>query len=248
MTTALRQPAIVRLGQIRAPQARLVCVPQAGGGTATFRPLTAVLPPSIDLCAVRLPGRESRRREQSLRRMEDVTAEIIGGLSGMDDLPLVLLGYCSGAITAYQVASELAQTGRPPARLIVLASPGPRVIPADGWAHTLSEPEFLDYLRRFQVTPEQILGNRELFTMFEPGVRADFETFETWAYRPGPPLDLPVTVIGARDDSSVDFEELLMWHSHTIREFTVRILPGGHDFLGAATNRLGQVLAKEICP
>jgi surfactin synthase thioesterase subunit len=247
MTSVQHQSAIVRLAQARSPRLRLLCFPQAGGGSATFRPLAAVLPPTVDLCAVRLPGRETRRREPVLHGMDDVLVEVMTALTGLDDLPMALLGYCSGSIIAYRVAQELAVSrGKPPVRLIVLASPGPRVVPTRDWVHPLSRPGLVERLRRFQVTPDLILDDADLFDIFEPGVRADFEVFETWDYRPGPPLDLPITVIGAREDASVAFDELLMWHDHTNREFTVRIMPGGHNFLGSATSRLGEMLASDL--
>ncbi|SNT48507.1 Surfactin synthase thioesterase subunit [Asanoa hainanensis] len=246
MTTTLSQNAIVRLGQPRSAAVRLVCVPHAGGGTATFRPLSPELPPRVDLCAVRLPGRESRRREPALHRMDEIVAEIVQGLEQLDDLPVALLGYCSGAISAYAVASELVDRGRPPVRLIAVASPGPRVVAPDRWMHNQDHDTLVDYLRRSGVTPELILADASLFAMFEPGVRADFETFETWEYEPGARLDLPITAIGANEDTTVDLGDLLMWRDQTSREFTLRMLPGGHDFLGAATGWLGRTLATEL--
>jgi medium-chain acyl-[acyl-carrier-protein] hydrolase len=166
----------------------------------------------------------------------------------MDDLPLALLGYCSGSFAAYQLAKSLAATGRPPLRLIVLASPGPRVIQPHRQVHGLSRPQLLDYLRGARITPESLLADPNLFALFEPAIRADFETYETWIPDVSEPLPLPVTVVGAREDDSVDLHDLLMWQHHTIDEFTLRMLPGGHDFLGAATPRLARTLCGELRP
>jgi hypothetical protein len=40
------------------PQAhlRLVCLPYAGGGASLYRPWAALLPDTIELCAIQLPG------------------------------------------------------------------------------------------------------------------------------------------------------------------------------------------------
>ncbi|MFG1780493.1 thioesterase II family protein [Micromonospora sp. NPDC049051] len=244
--TVRPQSTIVRIGAVTDPRVRLLCFPQAGGGTATFRPLSAVFPPSVDLCALRLPGRESRRRETPLTDMHETVAEVIKTLGEWDDVPLALLGYCSGSFVAYQVARELTQAGRPPVRLIVLASPGPRVVAPERRIHTLAEPDLITYLRDSRITPESVLSDRNLFGMFEPAIRADFAVYENWDYQPGAPLGMPVTVVGAREDASVDFADLAMWQDHTSKDFTLRIMPGGHDFLGSASARLGELLLAEL--
>lgn len=241
------QSTLVRLGMVRSPRARLLCFPRAGSGTASFRPLRSELPPDIDVCALRLPGRESRRRDTPLTTMDEAVAEVVKALDGLDDLPLVLVGYCSGANVAYQVARELLRTGRgAPAKLLVLSKPGPRSIPPEQWVHTLPEPKLMAYLRESGMTPESVLSDPELFTMFEPVIRADFQVFETHEDNDEGALDIPVTVVGARDDTLVDFADLLAWRDHTSREFTLTVIPGGHDFLNAATGRLGRVVSGEL--
>ncbi len=246
MTGVLAQPIIARLGASRSPRVRLLCVPQAGGGTATFRPLGNDLPTSIDLCSLRLPGRESRRREEPIRRMPALVDEVASGLRALDDLPLALLGYCSGSFAAYELARLLIAAGSPPVGLIVLASPGPRVVHPDRQVHGLPRPRLLDYLRAARITPESLLADPRLFGLFEPAIRADFETYETWVPDTSVPLPVPVTVIGARDDDSVDLDDLLMWQHHTTDEFSLRMLPGGHDFLGPAITLLARTLRREL--
>ena len=245
MTATLTQPVIARLGASRNPRVRLLCIPQAGGGTATFRPLSNDLPAAIDLCSLRLPGRESRRREEPIRRMPALVEQVTSGLRALDNLPLALLGYCSGSFAAYEVARLLAATGSAPIRLIVLASPGPRIVHPDRQVHALPQPQLLDYLRAARITPESLLADPAVFHLFEPAVRADFETYESWVPDTRVPLPAPVTVIGAREDDSVDLDDLMMWQHHTTDEFTLRILPGGHNFLGSTTP-LAAALCREL--
>jgi surfactin synthase thioesterase subunit len=248
MTATTVEPTIARLGAGRGARLRLLCFPPAGAGAATFRPLAHGLPPSIELCALRLPGRESRRREVPFRRMAALVEDIVSGLRTLDDMPLALLGYCSGSFGAFELARRSALAGRAPVRLIVLASPGPRVVRPERQVHGLSRPRLLEYLRAAGISPESLLANPQLFELFEPAIRADFETYETWVPETGAPLPLPVSVIGARDDASVDLADLLTWQRHTSDEFSLRILPGGHNFLGSATPALARTLQRELLP
>jgi medium-chain acyl-[acyl-carrier-protein] hydrolase len=168
----------------------------------------------------------------------------------MDDLPVALLGYCSGAFVAYEVARRLDRAGRPAQALVVLASPGPRIVRPDRRVHDLPVERLIEYLRSARVTPESILADRQLFEMFLPAIRADFETYETWDPLENgrvAALSAPVIVIGARADESVDQSDLLMWSDLTTDQFTLRMLPGGHDFLSASAPEVGRVLATDLC-
>jgi medium-chain acyl-[acyl-carrier-protein] hydrolase len=241
-----RQALIRRLGPERRAGLRLLCIPQAGAGTAVFRPLAAAI--AADLYAVQLPGRETRRREPPYRQMDQLLDALVSALDDLPGPPLALLGYCSGAFVAFELARRLARTGHPlaPVRLIACAAPGPQVVDRARGVHRKTRPHLVSYLREYEITPELILGDESVFAVFEPAIRADFELFEAEPYRPGPPLDLPVSVIGGRDDLGVEFTELLAWRDVTAGEFSVRLLPGGHGFISTATAATARAISAEL--
>jgi medium-chain acyl-[acyl-carrier-protein] hydrolase len=247
LTTTGKGPAFVRLGPVGRARVRLLCFPQAGGGTATFRPLSSELPAEIDLLALRLPGRETRRREPPFRRMGDVVAALADELDGYRDLPLAMFGYCAGSYTMFELARHLLRTGRTaPAALFVCASAGPVIINRTRNVHLMPDQEFKAYLNEFRLTPEAILADPNLFGIFEPAIRADFEVYETDPFVPGDPVDIPFSVIGARDDASVAFDELLEWREHTTGPFTLRVLAGGHNFFTTGVSALGGFIANDL--
>ena len=67
---------------IAKPRLRLFCFPHAGSGAAQFRPWADLMPPDVELCAVRLPGRETRLRV-------GVTSEANAGDPGLQDRPRI---------------------------------------------------------------------------------------------------------------------------------------------------------------
>jgi surfactin synthase thioesterase subunit len=242
----MTNPWIVRLGPVGDARVRLLCIPQAGGGTATFRPLAGELPREIDLMALRLPGRETRRREPEIRRMDELVPALTEALDDYKDLPLALFGYCSGAYAMFELARHLIRTGRPaPVRLFVCASAGPMIVNRARNVHLMPEGQFKDYLAKFRVTPEQILNDPTLFAIFESAIRADFAVYETAPFVPGP-VAIPITAIGARDDLSVDVEELLEWREHTTSAFTLHVLQGAHNFFTADLTTLAHTLTLHL--
>jgi surfactin synthase thioesterase subunit len=246
VTGARPQELIGPLRPARDARIRLLCLPQAGAGTAGLRPLAAAVPGPVDVCAVRLPGREGRRRETPYRRMDKLVDDLMAVLRGQADRPLALLGYCSGAFVAFDLARRMTACGSAPVALFACAAPGPQIVDRTRGVHQMPRSRLVAYLREYEITPELILGDESVFEVFEPAIRADFELFEAASYVPGEPLGLPISVIGGRDDRGVDFAELLGWRELTSGEFAVRLIPGGHDFMTTAAAAAGRAIGRDL--
>jgi medium-chain acyl-[acyl-carrier-protein] hydrolase len=238
---------IVRLNRPSWPRARLLCIPQSGGGPATFRPLAGQVPADIDLLALRPPGRESRRLEPPVTVMDDLVKAVADALDEYLELPLALFGYCSGAFAMAELAREIHPAGQPRlTRLFACGACSPGQADRDRQVHAMPGAQLRQYLRAFGIMPAQILDDPDLFGIFEPVIRADFQVWEKAPYIHGPPLPVPITVIGGRADPMVEFRELLDWRHYTSDEFMLRLFPGGHDFFTTGVQALGTAIATDM--
>jgi surfactin synthase thioesterase subunit len=70
-----------------------------------------------------------------------------------------------------------------------------------------------------------------------PLLRADFSVVETYSYRPGAPLDCPVTVFGGLQDAEVSRQDLEAWGELTNAAFSLRMLAGDHFFLNTPSTQ-----------
>src|ERR1700759_3287184 len=89
------------------PRLRLLCFPYAGGTALLYRRWPDLLPPSIDVCPVELPGHGFRFSEDLARDMAglcDVLAPAIERLC--DGVPLALFGHSMGARVAFEIAQR----------------------------------------------------------------------------------------------------------------------------------------------
>ena len=232
------------------PQAalRLFCFPYAGGGASVYRLWPQELPEWVEVCAVQLPGRESRWREQPFRRMEPLADAVTAALAPWLDRPYAFFGHSMGGALAFEVTQRLVASGnggdgrrRAPLHLFVSGRSAPGVRDEEEPIHELPRDEFIEAIRGYSGTPEEVLQNRELMELVEPLLRADFAVSET--YRPEPeraPLDLPVTALGGVGDEDVPEEDLDAWRHETRGPFRRQMFDGGHFFL---TERHADVLA-----
>jgi surfactin synthase thioesterase subunit len=251
MVTAAR-PAIVRIGPRAAPRYRLLCVPYAGAGTAAYRDFAEVLPPWLEVWAVRLPARENRVAEPPLTDLTSVVTALVDEFAhddpfGREPLPYALFGHSMGALVCFELARALRRGGLPePAHLAVSGRRAPRIPDELPSIHRLPMPRFLDEVRRLGGIPERLLAEPELMALLAPALRADFAVCETYRHADEPPLPYGISAFGGRADPTTTPEQLELWREETSAEFTIRLHPGDHFFLHAHHRQILADLCRDL--
>jgi medium-chain acyl-[acyl-carrier-protein] hydrolase len=226
---------------------RLFCFPYAGGGASLYRLWAQHLPSEIEVVAVQLPGRETRLREASYTNMTPLVSDLAAALPPFQDKPFAFFGYSLGALVAFEVTRELRRQGLSmPLHLFVAARSAPEIASSRPPIHHLSDAEFIEGLRQYKGTPEEVLQNQELIQLLLPLLRADFTTVETYNYQEEAPLDIPLSAFGGIADEDISREEMDAWRAHTAKNFTLRMLPGDHFFITSARMPLLQSVVRDI--
>jgi medium-chain acyl-[acyl-carrier-protein] hydrolase len=228
---------------------RLFCFPYAGGGAGVYRRWPAAMPAGVEVCAVQLPGREGRLRETPFNRMGPLVDALAAALRPHLDRPFAFFGHSMGALLAFELARRLRREGLPgPLHLFVSGRRPPQDPDREERLHGLSDAQLRDALRRLGGTPREVLEHDEMMRLLTPMLRADLAVVETYRHEPAPPLDCPVTVLGALDDPKAPAEGLPGWAGHTRGPFRVRTLPGNHFFLHSAEAQVLGVVSQELTP
>jgi medium-chain acyl-[acyl-carrier-protein] hydrolase len=225
----------------------MFCFPHVGAGGAAFNTWLDLVPAEVELCAIRLPGRENRLREPLLDDWRELFESLEPVLTPLFDLPFVLLGHCSGSVLAYELARRLqAAGGARPAMLILSSTDGPSVRRIDDPLHLLPRREMLSRVVEFGGMARQVLDDPELMEIFERILRADYRVIERLEYSAGPPLDVPITVVGGRHDEFVSCRGMAAWSAETTTEFSLHLLDAGHYILGEAGELVAQVMRRLV--
>ncbi len=212
---------------------RLVCLPNAGGGTADFH--RWIRHPSwssdVQLLPARLPGRESRLAERPYRNLEPLVDDLADELP--TDEPYVIYGHSMGAWTAFELVHRLRDRSAPqPRALLVGARHAPHLPTSTPALGRLPQSEFLEGMQaRYGAIPKVLLDDPELLRTFLPALRADVVALDDYRFVERPPLDLPLTVFHAPDDPTMSEAEAQAWSVHTSADFTRIPVSGGHFFL-----------------
>jgi surfactin synthase thioesterase subunit len=209
---------------------RLFCVPHAGAGASVFRPWVGQLP-GVSVCALQPPGREGRAAQPQYERMAPLADEFARTvLDAAGGGRYAVYGHSLGALVGYETVRRIRDLGGPaPVHLFVSGCGAPELSGETGpRVSAMSEAQIAALMSRLGGTPESLLAEPALLRMFLPPFRADFVLKESYAYRPGPPLDVPLTALAATADQRVGTGEMAAWAGHTTGPFRLHTLVGGH--------------------
>lgn len=231
------------------PQAavRLFCFTYAGGGTAFYSTWPAALPAEVEVCPIRLPGRESRLSEKPYTRVEAIVPPLMEALQPFLDKPFVFFGHSMGGFVAFETAVALRAAALPqPQQLFISGTRAAHLPDPDEPIYHLPREVFISELRRLNGTPEAVLENKDLLDLLLPVIRADFEASDLYKISNLEPLGIPITAFGGTDDPKATPGQLAAWRERTTAAFKLHILPGDHFFLHSQKEALLKLLAAEL--
>lgn len=213
-----------------AAAVRLVCLPHAGAGAASFTRWLELFPPAISAVRVQLPGREDRAAEPPLRRVRDAVDALLPQITRLTDARVALYGHSMGALVAFELARTLSAAGDPPAHLFISGRRAPHRPASTVPIHHLPDDAFVAELEAMGGTGGTVSRNPAFRRYALQLIRADLELCEEYIYWPEPKLQCPITAFYGTDDPVVAVDEIEAWEMQTDAAFAVQAFPGDHFF------------------
>lgn len=211
---------------------RLFCFPWAGGGALGYVAWKDALRDVAQICAARLPGRETRASEPVIESMEELIAMLAKEIRPFLDKPFAFFGHSMGAGIAFELARAMRRERMPmPRRLFVSGARSPVFRLNHQPPPDPPHDEFLAELRRLEGFPPQILGDSRLMSLALPALEADARLYRRYVYRPGNPLEIPIHAYAGTNDVNAQGEALERWRDLTGAEFTLERFEGSHFYI-----------------
>jgi pyochelin biosynthesis protein PchC len=216
----------------RAPQAdaRLVCLPHAGGSARYFFRVSRSLSPRVDVLAVQYPGRQDRRAEPCIEDIGLLADQITASLQPWIDRPMALFGHSMGAILGFEVALRLEAAGAPVTALFASGRRAPSTH-RDEAVHLRDDSGIIAEVRSLSGTHARIIENDKIIRTALPSIRSDYKATETYRHRPGTRVACPIHALVGDNDPKATVDEARRWNDHTTGGFELSVFPGGHFYL-----------------
>jgi pyochelin biosynthetic protein PchC len=231
-----------RFHEVEGDRPRLVCLPHAGGSAASFYQLSAELSPAFDVVVVQYPGRQDRMADPMIDNVAELADHVAGALSAGGQ-PVALFGHSMGATVAFEAARRLQDLGT--VRVTHLFASA-RVAPSRPEGRALVDDEDLLAEMLLHGLDPALLENAELLELVMPVMRNDFHAVSSYRYRPGPPLECPLTVLLGADDPIVGEADARAWTEHTSGGVEFETFPGGHLYLADQSTLVANVVRRRM--
>ncbi len=226
---------------------RLFCFPYSGAGASVYNSWIERLPATIELCAVQLPGRETRLAEPPHQELSTLVEAVATALLPYTNQPFAFFGHSMGALLSFELTRYLRSHHHiQPLHLFVSGHSAPQLDRMQPPIHDLPDPELIQELRRYNGTPEAVFAHPELLNMLLPILRADFALYETYAYRPDAPLNCPLSVFGGLQDREAPYERLEPWRAQTRGTCALEMFPGDHFYFNHESTLFFQSFARQL--
>ena len=211
--------------------ARVFCFPHAGGNVRTFLGWQPALGTDARIVAVCRPGREHRAQEPAPTIEEFIEGAAEAIRAADDGGPVYLFGHSLGALVAFEVARRLADL---PAlkHLVASGCSAPSLLPSQRVLAIaeLKGKEFAEAIGFFGGLPPEVVADEDLHEVLLPSLIADFRMAVGYRYRPGPPLDVPLTLINGREDPHVGTPQIEAWADEARVKPALHWADGGHFY------------------
>ncbi|XP_048773152.2 S-acyl fatty acid synthase thioesterase, medium chain-like [Ostrea edulis] len=219
----------------------LICFPWAGGGSNFYAQWGRQCPDSVEVCGITLPGRESRFRDPCTTDADQILQDTCSAIyKKYCNTDIIFWGHSMGALYSFETALLLKKLHhKEPVRMFcsgISAPHAPERKHVGQTVNDMSEEEFVEYLKKLGGTPEQVLSDPEMMTLFLPPLKADYVMMEGFKSPIGvdPPLSCPLHLFDGQDDAK---HNLKAWEDVTSGKTTVQLLPGGHFYPKEPSNQ-----------
>lgn len=223
-------------------QLRLFCFPGGGASASLFFSWAQLLPPSIEVGAIQLPGRAPDLDLPADADYLSVTLALSKAIQRYQDCPFAFFGHSLGGLFAFEVAHYLRDHASLQASQLFFACLPPPHLFHSEWL-LLSHPteEVLTNIRML-LPALQHPENQHSLTFHT----LDMMRWKNYYYDPHAPFACPITVFGGLQDPLVHVEHLPEWQIHTTNECTLHMFPGDHCFFYSNMQPLLQALTQRF--
>lgn len=218
-----------KFGADRASK-RLFCFHHAGGNAANFNAWINEFMPSIDICAIQLPGRAERINDKFLPNFDCIVNILANEISNYDDLPFAFFGHSMGGVLAFELCHYLVEHKlQTPIHLFISSANSPSNL-YRSTSIMKNDQQLIDMLKRYGGTPSELLHDKGFMAFLLPIMRADFDLLSNYTYKIRQKLSIPLTLITGDKDFSLTYETLPAWANETSQAYRHICLNGGHFY------------------
>lgn len=211
-----------------------------------FKKIQNLLLQNVKVSPLELAGRGSRFMEEPYADVKGAVNDLYQKISGwIDQEDYCFMGFSMGGIIAFELCRKIQQMGRKlPSGVLFLGVEPPHIKSRTEY-HKLNDREFRQAMISMGGIPEEVSQCDELFDLYLPALKADFQLCETYCFT-GQTIkfDFNFYLINGLDDS-ISRSVLEQW-SWYCKKCQLDFVPGVHFFINTNTSETCRSINKDL--
>ena len=212
----------------------------AGGNTYSYNFLIPALSFYFQAYALELPGRGKRMGETLIKDCSLACNDLYHQLKSiLNASEYLIYGHSMGATLALLVTEKMEQELQAPLHLVVSGNLGPGI--KDKCRYNMPTELFRQELKILGGIPNEFFENEELYTFYEPILRADFEVLEKdYLSLVHHKIKTPIyAIMGTEEEGAKDIDN---WKNYTSGLYQGKLLSGDHFFIHQHPKTLATII------
>jgi len=170
--------------------------------------------------------------ESPYSEMEPLCQKLLSEISPLLDRPYIFFGHSLGSRIAFELLNKIHEHNfRLPDIFIASGSKSPEKERSNKSIYHLPNGEFKEELKRLNGTPQAVLENEELMSIFLPLLRADFRISDKYRYKGDKKFNCKLYVLGGTKDADIPLSCLDGWSNFFDLGAEIFTFAGDHFFI-----------------
>lgn len=226
---------------------QLFILPYAGGSIASFKKLTDLLDPRVEVITVEYAGRGTRLKDALATSFDEMFEDAVNYCTSRrnQDIPYAVLGYSMGSVISYEMLSR-EKLGENLRHFFVSAEIPPRerryeldsvTDPTDEW--------LIERAKELGGLDERMLGNKRFMDLYVRPMISDFRHLFEYSYKENDKIiNCDATFFYCETDTPKDI--MRKWEDCISGDYEYHEFGDNHFFINSHYGEMAQVINRRL--
>ncbi|WGL60227.1 thioesterase domain-containing protein [Pigmentibacter sp. JX0631] len=237
------------INKIDNPEVKLIVNHHAGGNAAFYFKFTDYFPKNWEIYLIDLPLRSYHNQVKQLKERDDLYHFFSNTFNEFETGNIAIFGHSLGGHISLELAYYLEEIKNIKIKWLGISSKNPpgqskNTIPL----YTYSDEELINWLRKVNGTPSELLENKEILNLFLPSLRHDLYLYHNLnsSFKLKYKLEIPLSIFYGNKDSGIEKEKITNWKNFTKNTCNIINFEGNHFYFNDNLDFFSNTLISEI--
>ncbi|MGY3804910.1 thioesterase II family protein [Pigmentibacter ruber] len=235
--------------KVNHPEVKLIINHHAGGNAAFYFKFTEHFPKNWEIYFIDLPLRSYHSHSSYLKERTDLYHFFSNFLDNFETGNIAIFGHSLGGHISFELAYYLEEINNINIKWLGISSKNPpNPLKNTNPLYTYNDEELINWLRKVNGTPNELLENREILNLFLPSLRHDLELYHNLnsSFELKNKIEAPISIFYGKKDTAIEEQLINNWKNFTNNSCNIFDFNGDHFYFNDNIDVFSNTMISEI--